>query len=939
MMIMQKLSLETVMNKCKEICASNKHRFITTVHLFDSILQLEPLLTSDDSMEKFGINYKSVRTDIDKYYKSLSNTFGIYELDLETADDLTIGCKKVLDKIVNSNGDSVRYKYGKDTSTDYWSVTYLDKLFSYHEAYIDYIIAKNNVGAFRLINKMCKLKISNNQNNIKFVESRVIDFRNLMKGLVVTEGNSGLSGLYGLIDMDDEENKEKLYIKCDDITKESITSKYTNPNVYSKMIESAKYIMLERVGIEINQRNIEDFLTNKTQGLVGLAINTKGAMEVVPKGSLIEVVFANDNNLKNLLDGVGGFNKPDNIKNNSIWDFSEHNYADGSTNGEEGLLDNTQGSDDTATSEEETIRIENSLSIVNLSRGFSKNKTHYIGREDVINECIDNMSKFRKSNIIITGESGVGKTSLVYGIMDKVYRIPSNDYQYSKWNDAVFIRLDTNSMLSNTKYRGQLEGKVSGALKYIKKTYTNPVVFIDEAQNLYDNSKGDSDNGFIRIIKEFALSSGTKMVMTCTNDAYLRNIKTDVEFDRRFTQINLTEPTKDEAVDIIYGIKRDFEKYHDIKYTQDNIKAIVDLSSKYINDKYLPDKAIDLMDEIGVYCKKKRVKEVTSSIIDEYVAKKLGIPVKNMSRTEVEKLKNLESELKGVVFGQDDAVRELARVLRINKTGLTDDNKTIENFMFVGPTGVGKTELAKQLASTMGLSFIKFDMSEYSEITAVNKFIGSAPGYESHNQGGELVNRVKANPNSVILFDEIEKAHPNIYNLMLQIMDDAKLTDGRGITADFRNCIIIMTSNSGAEDSNKNSIGFGSMNKSAEIISKAVESNFKPEFLGRMNVIQFNSLNNDMQVSICDKFMGNIKKNLMDNRKIGLAIGSGVNSYILDLYNNSKSENKKGARGIISIINKEIKTLISDRIIDNDVKEYSTIVLGIKDGNLDVDIV
>lgn len=547
--------------------------------------------------------------------------------------------------------------------------------------------------------------------------------------------------------------------------------------------------------------------------------------------------------------------------------------------------------------------------IINLSENYSKDKVHYIGRNTEIDNCLDILCRLDKSNLIITGEPGVGKSSFVYGIMDKIHTIGEDDARYERINNFTFLELDLTTLVAGTSYRGELEKRIITTFKTLAKTYQNPVIVIDEFQMAFEGSKE-----ILGVLKKYFTYRKMKFICICSSKSFVNHIQHDTEIDRRFSAIALDEPTEDECFKILRGIKGLYEEYHQVKYTKDSLDRAVAISKKYIKDKYLPDKAIDLIDEAGVLCLKLRKNKVTAEMIEQVVSKRYKIPMQNIGKTELDVVKQLEENLNNTIFGQEEAIRELTRYIKINKAGLSDDNKPIGSFLFVGPTGVGKTEVARQLANNLGVELVKFDMSEYSEKHTVTKLVGSPPSYVGYEDGGMLVSEIKKHPDCVLLLDEIEKAHPDIYNILLQIMDDAVLTDSRGMKANFNNVVLIMTSNCGAQEATKMGIGFNSGDRSNEVM-KHVESTFTPEFRGRLTgTIKFNGINESMAKKILDKFIEEIRVKLLD-RKASLEFSPSAVEYI----SNSAYDSDKGARGIKQIVDNELKTLISEEIINGNV--------------------
>lgn len=556
--------------------------------------------------------------------------------------------------------------------------------------------------------------------------------------------------------------------------------------------------------------------------------------------------------------------------------------------------------------------------ITNLSENHCKDKIHYIGREDTIDKCVDTLCRLDKNNLIITGEPGVGKSSFIYGIIDKVEKMSTSDARYDRVSEFTFLQLNIKALIAGSKYRGELEERIMQILSNITKTYKSPVVFMDEFQDAFYGQKGAGEVGILGYLKDYLTSSKIRFIASCSSSSYMMYMETDSEINRRFKQIKLEEPSIEECIKILKGIKGSYENYHNVKYTKAALECAVKSSKKYIKDRFLPDKAIDIIDEAGVYCLKNKKTSVTPEMIEKVISMRCSIPLENISKTDIEKVKQMEEVVNNKVFGQEEAVKKLVKHIKINKAGLNEDNKPIGSFLFVGPTGVGKTEVARTLAETLGVELIKFDMSEYSEKHSITKLTGSPPSFVGYEEGSLLVSAVKQSPDCVLLLDEIEKAHPDIYNILLQIMDDAVLTDSKGIKAYFNNVVLIMTSNCGAQEASKNGIGFTSTTKKDEII-KHINESFAPEFRGRLtDIIEFNSINEAMAEKIVIKFIGNLADKLKD-RKMTLELSKDANNYIM----NKGYDSTKGARGIKDIIDNELKTIISEEIVSGNASSGS----------------
>ena len=534
-----------------------------------------------------------------------------------------------------------------------------------------------------------------------------------------------------------------------------------------------------------------------------------------------------------------------------------------------------------------------------------------IGRRDIIDRTIQILCRRTKNNPVHVGEPGVGKTAITMGLAELIKK---GDVPYKLKNSKIFS-LDIGAMLAGTKYRGDFEERVKQVLDEIK-TYENPIVYIDEIHNIVGAGalNGSSIDGG-SLIKSYLLEGKIKFIGATTYEDYKKHFEKDKALIRRFQMVDVKETTEEETIKILIGLKENFETYHNVRYEEEAINEAVKLSSKYIKDRFLPDKAIDLIDEAGAYLdiNREQYEEavVTKKVIEEIIARICNIPKETVENTEREILKNLEENLKKSVFGQDNAIEEVTKAIKLSRSGLNDDNKPIASMLFVGPTGVGKTEIAKILSKELGLDLIRFDMSEYGEKHAAAKLIGSPPGYVGYEEGGLLTDTIKNKPNSVLLLDEIEKAHPDILNVLLQVMDYATLTDNKGRKADFRNVIIIMTSNAGAKNLGKTPVGFGREELDKDIIKEEVKNIFTPEFRNRLDKrIIFNEINEEMAFKIAKKQIENLKEKLsLKNIKIDVTDES-------IKYIGKKGLSKEfGAREIIRLINSEVKPLFVEEIL------------------------
>jgi ATP-dependent Clp protease ATP-binding subunit ClpA len=489
-----------------------------------------------------------------------------------------------------------------------------------------------------------------------------------------------------------------------------------------------------------------------------------------------------------------------------------------------------------------------------------------IGREYEVERVIQILCRRRKNNPLLVGEAGVGKTAIAEGL---AWRITQKEVPEILADSQVYS-LDMGALLAGTKYRGDFEQRLKGVLKSLKDK-PNAVLFIDEIHTLIGAGAASGGTLDASNLLKPALSSGQLKCIGATTFTEYRGIfEKDAALSRRFQKIDVVEPTVEQTVDILKGLKSRFEEHHSVKYALAALQAAAELSAKYINDRHLPDKAIDVIDEAGAAQRilpvSKRKKTISKSEIEDIVAKIARIPPASVSNDDRGKLQTLERDLKSVVFGQDKALEVLASAVKMARSGLGKADKPIGSFLFSGPTGVGKTEAAKQLAYILGIELIRFDMSEYMERHAVSRLIGAPPGYVGFDQGGLLTEAVTKKPHSVLLLDEIEKAHPDIFNVLLQVMDHGTLTDNNGRKADFRNVIVIMTTNAGAETMNKSTIGFTNAREAGDELAD-IKRLFTPEFRNRLDAtVSFKALDEIVIMRVVDKFLLQLETQLSEKK-------------------------------------------------------------------------
>ena len=566
------------------------------------------------------------------------------------------------------------------------------------------------------------------------------------------------------------------------------------------------------------------------------------------------------------------------------------------------------------------------LYTVNLLKKAEKDKIDpLIGRISETKRALQVLCRRRKNNPIFVGDPGVGKTAIAEGLALKVH----GGNAHESLNNAQLYSLDMGSLLAGTKYRGEFEQRLKSVLSALKKK-ENVILFIDEIHTIVGAGATSSGSMDASNILKPALSEGElRCVGSTTYEEYKKHFAKDRALARRFEKIEVAEPSTTETIQILQGLKPYYEKHHNVKYLDEAIESAVELSSKYINDRFLPDKAIDVMDETGSFMKlfgPVDQTDINALDIEKTIAVMAKIPTNSVSGSDKTKLLTLEKNLKKSVFGQDKAISFLITAIKRSRAGLKTPEKPVGSFLFTGPTGVGKTETAKQLSINLGIKFIRFDMSEYMEKHAVARLIGAPPGYVGFEQGGLLTENIRKHPHCVLLLDEIEKAHLDIFNILLQVMDYASLTDNNGKKADFRNVILIMSSNAGTREMSANTIGFGLENFSVESKGmRAIEKLFSPEFRNRLDsIIPFNSLDISIMELVVDKFIKQIKEQLQ-LKNISAAI-----SVKAKLWLAKKGYDKRyGARPLARVMQTEIKDILTDEILFGKLENGGKVSIGL----------
>ena len=552
-----------------------------------------------------------------------------------------------------------------------------------------------------------------------------------------------------------------------------------------------------------------------------------------------------------------------------------------------------------------------------------------IGRDLEVERCIQVLCRRRKNNPLLVGDPGVGKTAIAEGLARKIV----DGETPAVLAETTIFSLDMGALLAGTRYRGDFEERLKAVMKELEQ-HPNAILFIDEIHTVI--GAGATSGGAMdasNLLKP-ALQSGVLRCMgSTTYKEYRQHFEKDRALARRFQKIDVNEPSVEDSFKILKGLKPYFEDHHDIRYTVDAIRSAVDLSARYIHDRKLPDKAIDVIDEAGaaqhLLPESRRRKTITTKEIEAVVAKIARIPPKNVSKDDAEVLKDLDASLKRVVFGQDKAIEALASAIKLSRAGLREPEKPIGNYLFTGPTGVGKTEVAKRLAQQLGVELLRFDMSEYMEKHTVSRLIGAPPGYVGFDQGGLLTDGVDQHPHCVLLLDEMEKAHPDVYNILLQVMDNGKLTDHNGRTVDFRNVVLIMTSNAGAQEQASNAVGFGRSRREGEDVA-AVEKMFTPEFRNRLDaVISFSALPKSVILQVVEKFVLQLEAQLMD-RNVQIELTPEAAEWLAD----KGYDDKMGARPLGRVIQENIKKPLAEELLFGKLAKGGIVQVMVKEGEI-----
>ncbi len=570
---------------------------------------------------------------------------------------------------------------------------------------------------------------------------------------------------------------------------------------------------------------------------------------------------------------------------------------------------------------------------VNLNELAAQGKIDpLIGRDREVERCSQILCRRRKNNPLLVGEAGVGKTAIVEGLAKKIVdgEVPE------VLMGATIYSLDLGALVAGTKYRGDFEKRLKAVLKQLDRT-EGAILFIDEIHTII--GAGSASGGVMdasNLMKPVLSNGELKCIGSTTYSEYRGIFEKDHALARRFQKIDIDEPSVSETYEILKGLKSRFEEHHQIEYTNNALRSAAELAEKYITDRHLPDKAIDVIDEAGanrqLQPEATRRKTINIRDIEAIVAKMARIPPKSVSASDKEALRSLERNLKMVVFGQDEAIDQLAAAIKMSRSGLGHEEKPIGSFLFAGPTGVGKTEVTRQLAKILGIELIRFDMSEYMERHTVSRLIGAPPGYVGYDEGGLLTDAVLKSPHAVLLLDEIEKAHPDVFNLLLQVMDHGTLTDTNGRKVDFRNIILVMTSNAGAEEASRASMGFTRQDHSSDAM-EVVKRVFTPEFRNRLDaIIQFNALSPRFVRNVVDKFIIQLESQL-EEKKVALIIDESARDWLaLEGY-----DEKMGARPMSRLIQEHIKKPLAEEVLFGQLTKGGTVKIRFQDGELKFD--
>ena len=603
------------------------------------------------------------------------------------------------------------------------------------------------------------------------------------------------------------------------------------------------------------------------------------------------------------------FLKQQEIARIDVVNYISHGIAKSEDTGADGESETDAQFNQNASSEERTSNLDGYCT--NLNKEVKKGRIDpLIGRDEELSRVIQTLSRRRKNNPLLVGEAGVGKTAIAEGL---AYRIEEGQVP-DVIVDAVVYSLDLGSLLAGTKYRGDFEKRLKALLGELEKE-KHSILFIDEIHTII--GAGAASGGVMdasNLLKPLLSSGQLKCIGSTTFQEFRGIFEKDRALARRFQKVDVLEPSIEDTIKILNGLKSRFEEHHELRYTKAALTSAVELSAKYMSDRHLPDKAIDIIDEAGAMQRlmppSRRKKVIGVPEIEAVVANIARIPSKQISKSDSEVLENLERDLKLTVFGQNEAIERMSSAIKLSRAGLKQEGKPVGCFLFAGPTGVGKTEVSRQLARTLGIELVRFDMSEYMERHTVSRLIGAPPGYVGFDQGGLLTEAITKNPHCVLLLDEVEKAHPDVFNLLLQVMDHGTLTDNNGRKADFRHVVLIMTTNAGAESLSKRSIGFNEQDQTTDAM-EAIKRLFTPEFRNRLDsIVQFGALPEDVIEQVVHKFIAELQAQL-DDRKVSIELDESAMRWLAK----RGYDKTMGARPMARLIQEAIKRPLADAIL------------------------
>ncbi len=628
-------------------------------------------------------------------------------------------------------------------------------------------------------------------------------------------------------------------------------------------------------------------------------VQSSGKKEVVGANILIAIFSEHDSQAVYFLE-------KQNINRLDIINYISHGISKSEDD------DFTQESDEESNAEDaKPAKNPLELFTINLNELAKSGKIDpLIGREPEIERVLQILCRRRKNNPLLVGEAGVGKTALAEGLAKLIEDTNVPDILAN----SIVYSLDLGALLAGTKYRGDFEKRLKAVLSELY-NIPNSILFIDEIHTIIGaGSSSGSTMDASNLIKPALASGDLKCIGSTTYKEYRGIFEKDHALSRRFQKIDINEPSVEDSIQILKGLKSRYEEYHEIKYTPQALSAAAELSARYVHDRHLPDKAIDVIDEAGAIQRLRPIESrneiINVSDIELIISKIARIPEKNVSISDKETLRNLERDLNMVVYGQDKAIDTLAQAIKMSRSGLGNTEKPIGSFLFMGPTGVGKTEVARQLSRIMGIELLRFDMSEYMERHTVSRLIGAPPGYVGFDEGGLLTESINKNPYAVLLLDEIEKAHPDVFNLLLQVMDHGTLTDTNGRKVDFRHIILIMTTNAGAEDASRSSIGFNTQDHSTDIMS-AIKRIFTPEFRNRLDAtVQFKALTPETIGHVVDKFIIELESQL-EEKKVTIEVDEAARQWLAK----NGYDAKMGARPMVRLIQDKIKKALAEEIL------------------------